>query len=165
MCYAVYSEATEAIMDIKLNDLIGERITKFHGTVKAWNSQVTGAISCIFEEEDFCVNIGKAGSMSIIVPLSRHAVLIPCNSSLFVQVDICRDNATFANKIIEYPARLGGEYVQIIPGVGGTIEVKGTWSSNDGSGKAEGWIAGGGSDTIEYQLYNISLQVIQTIVC
>jgi hypothetical protein len=38
--YAVCREATEAIVDITLNDLIGDGSTEFCGTVKAWNTQV-----------------------------------------------------------------------------------------------------------------------------
>jgi hypothetical protein len=100
--------------------------------------------------------------MSLVLPLSRHAVVVPCNSSLFVHVDICRDDEMFANKTIEFPARFSGEDVQIITGVGGMIEVKVSWLSNNGSDKVEGWVVGRGSDTTEYQLHNSFSRTLTT---
>lgn len=160
--YAVYREATEAIMDITLNCLIDDdKTTEFRATVKAWNTQITGAISYIFEEEDICVNLGKAKSAGLSLFLPRCAVVVPNKSFLFVHIDIYHGHVMFANKTIKFPASLDGEEVQTIFGTDGMVVVKVTWLKNDDPAKVQRWITGGERNSMQYQLCDSSFRPLK----
>ncbi|KAJ4746045.1 rRNA N-glycosidase [Rhynchospora pubera] len=130
---AAYFSAVVASLEVTLINFEDECLSEVYGHVKVKNNKTLNprAVSWLFRKENkgtmTCISPIKSGRC-IALPLLRHVVAVPIDSTMMVDVCICYGDTVFASGEVMFHAKLTGKESGFLIGSHGKIRVEVLWS-------------------------------------
>lgn len=125
--YALFDDAMEANVEIKLLTNDNSDVSDFHGVVAATISDFDqpGFTSFLFSRKP-CNGIHVTHGE--LIPLSKSIIAVPFKSSLFLELNLLNDNEEFIHDIVEFHADPSCESVERLSSKKGDIIIEITWA-------------------------------------
>jgi hypothetical protein len=131
--FAIYCPGAEASLHVSLVNHEKKNLTGVYGHMKVKNDRVHDprGVSWLFKkakrEEDVCVSGGLIEDY-LALPLLKHAVVVPLNSKMIVDVRICYGDMVFVSGELSFDSMLTGKESKVLENAGiGEIKVEVSW--------------------------------------